>query len=141
MRTNRLNENNEQDNNIDDNEKISENANVINKNFQTKERIIKEKIVKETKTITLEPGQTIKPKNITKRILKPNTTVVKNEDGTENIIVENTVLTTVTVNEIVDSSELIQDKYPLDVQLVKQYITKIYKTEIENRPYNHKKEF
>ena len=141
MRTNRLNENNEQDNNIDDNEKISENANVINKNFQTKERTIKEKIVKETKTITLEPGQTIKPKNITKRILKPNTTVVKNEDGTENIIVENTVLTTVTVNEIVDSSELIQDKYPLDVQLVKQYITKIYKTEIENRPYNHKKEF
>ena len=54
---------------------------------------------------------------------------------------ENTVLTTVIVNEIVDSSELYHDDYPLDVQLVKQYITKIYKTEIENYPYRGNKYF
>lgn len=137
INTNRLKDNN--DNEIKDDEKITENSNVINQNFETKGKTIKEKIVKETKTITLEPGQTIKPRNITKRILKPNIISVKNEDGTESVIVENTVLTTVTVNEIVDSSELYNDKYPLDVQLVRQYITKIYKTEIENVPYNYKK--
>ena len=113
-----------------------------NKNFISKGRIIKEKVVKETKTFTLEPGQTIKPKIITKRKLKPNTTIVKNEDGSQNIIIEHTVLTTVTINEIIDSSKLYQDKYPLDVQLVKQHITKTYKSEIENNPYRpNKKEF
>ena len=55
------------------------------------------------------------------------------------IITENTILTTITVNEIVDSSKMYHDEYPLDVQLVKQYITKIYKTEIENNPYRQKK--
>jgi hypothetical protein len=131
-------------NNDDNNdEKINDNneSNVIHKNFQSKGRTIKEKIVKETKNITLEPGQTIKPRIITKRKLKPHTTIVKNDDGTENIIIENTTLTTVIVNEMVDDSKLYNDKYPLDVQLVKQYITKIYKTEIENNPYRSKKEF
>ena len=113
--------------------------NVIHKNLQTKGRTIKEKIVKETKNITLEPGQTIKPRMMTKRKLKPHTSIVKNDDGSENIIIENTTLTTITVNEIIDSSKLYNDKYPLDVQLVKQYITKIYKTEIENSPYRPKK--
>ena len=78
---------------------------------------------------------------ITKRKLKPHTTIVKNDDGSQNIIIENTVLTTVTVNEKIENSNLNQDKYPLDVQLVRQYITKIYKTEIENTPYRPKKEF
>ena len=110
-------------------------ANIINNNYQTKGRTIKEKIVKETKTITLQPGQTIKPKMLTKRKLKPNTIIVKNPDGSQNIITENTILTKITVNEMVDSSELYDDKYPIDIQLVKQYITKIYKTEIENNPY------
>ena len=121
--------------------KINKNANIINKNYQTRGRTIKEKIVKETKNITIEPGQTIKPKMITKRKLKPHTTIVKNDDGSQNIIIENTVLTTVTVNEKIENSNLNQDKYPLDVQLVRQYITKIYKTEIENTPYRPKKEF
>ena len=127
----------------ENNEEKNKNENkIINKNFISKGRIIKEKVVKETKTITLEPGQTIKPKIITKRKLKPNTTIVKNEDGSQNIIIEHTVLTTVTINEIIDSSKLYQDKYPLDVQLVKQYITKTYKSEIENNPYRpNKKEF
>ena len=119
---------------IDNNEKNIE-TNAINKNFQAKGRSIKEKIVKETKTITLEPGQTIKPKILTKRKLKPNSTIIKNEDGSQNIIIENTVLTTIIVNELIDSSELYNDKYPVDIQLVKQYITKIYKTEIINNPY------
>lgn len=119
-----------------DEDKINDDTtNVINKNFQTRGKTIKEKIVKETKTITLEPGQTIKSKMVTKRKLKPITTIVKNEDGSQNIIVENTSLTTVTVNEMLDSSKAYQDNYPLDIQLVKQYITKIYKTEIENSPY------
>ena len=52
-------------------------------------------MLKETKTITLEPGQTIKQKIITKGKLKP-----KNEDGSQNMIIERTVLTTVTINEI-----------------------------------------
>ena len=116
-------------------------TNVINKNTQTKGTTIKEKIVKETKNITLEPGQIIKPKTITKRKLKPHTTIVNNNDGSKNIIIENTVLTTITVNEKIDSSKLNQDKYPLDVQLVRQYITKIYKTEIENTPYRPNKNF
>ena len=113
--------------------------NIIKKNFQTRGRIIKEKVIKEIKNITLQPGQTIKPRTVTKRKLKPNTTIIKNDDGTQNIITENTILTTITVNEIVDSSKMYHDEYPLDVQLVKQYITKIYKTEIENNPYRQKK--
>ena len=44
-------------------------------------------------------------------------------------------------SEMIDDSKLYNDKYPLHVQLVKQYITKIYKTEIENNPYRPKKEF
>ena len=111
----------------------------INKNYISKGRIIKEKVVKETKTITLEPGQTIKPKIITKRKLKPNTAIVKNEDGSQNIIIEHTVLTTITLNEIIDPSKIYQDKYPLDIQLVKQHITKTYKSEIENNPYRPNK--
>ena len=55
-------------------------TNVINKNTQTKGTTIKEKIVKETKNITLEPGQIIKPKTITKRKLKPHTTIVNNNE-------------------------------------------------------------
>ena len=110
-------------------------SNVINKNFQTNGKTIKEKIVKETKTITLQPGETIKPKMTSKRKLKPNTTIVKNQDGSQNIIIENTILTTITENELIDSSKLYNDKYPVDIQLVKQNITKIYKTEIENNPY------
>ena len=70
-----------------------------------------------------------------KRKLKPNTTIVKNQDGSQNIIIENTILTTITENELIDSSKLYNDKYPIDIQLVKQNITKIYKTEIENNPY------
>ena len=134
---NDLNDNN----NEEEDEKIGKHARVIKNNYTTRGRTIKEKIVKETKHITLEPGQTIKPKIITKRKLKPNNTIVKNEDGSESVVVENTILTTVIVNEIVDSSELYHDDYPLDVQLVKQYITKIYKTEIENYPYRGNKYF
>ena len=55
--------------------------NIIKKNFQTRGRTIKEKVIKEIKNITLQPGQTIKPKTVTKRKLKPSTTIVKNEDG------------------------------------------------------------
>ena len=130
------NENN--DNNSEDEyneEENGENIQVINKNFQNKGKTIKEKIIKEVKNITLEPGETLKPKIITKNKLKPITTIVKNEDGSQSIIVENTVVTTVIVNEIIDNSTIYDDNYPLDVQFVKQYITKIYKTEIENNPY------
>ena len=51
---------------------------------------------------------------------------------------ESTTLTTITINENLDSSKM-YDEYPLDVQLVKQYITKVYKTEIEVNPYKPKK--
>lgn len=111
-------------------------TNTINKNFSTRGRTIKEKTVKETKIITLQPGETIKPKMVSKRKLMPNKTIVKNPDGSQNIIIENTILTTITVNEMIDSSKFNNDKYPFDIQLVKQYITKIYKIEIENNPYH-----
>ena len=131
--------NNENNDNIGEDEyneeENGENIQVINKNFQNKGKTIKEKIIKEVKNITLEPGETLKPKIITKKKLKPITTIVKNEDGSQSVIVENTVLTTVIVNEIIDTSTIYDDNYPLDVQFVKQYITKIYKTEIENNPY------
>jgi len=110
-------------------------SNNRNRNLPSRGRTIKEKIVKETKNITLEPGQKIKPKIVTKRKLKPVTNIVNNEDGSHSIITENTTLTTITINEYIDSSKLYHDKYPLDVQLVRQHITKIYKTEIENNPY------
>lgn len=51
----------------------SSNSNYKNRNVQTRGRTIKEKIVKEIKNITLQPGQSIKPKIITKRKLKPVT--------------------------------------------------------------------
>ena len=131
--------NNENNDNIGEDEyneeENGENIQVINKNFQNKGKTIKEKIIKEVKNITLEPGETLKPKIITKKKLKPITTIVKNEDGSQSVIVENTVLTTVIVNEIIDTSTIYDDNYPVDVQFVKQYITKIYKTEIENNPY------
>ena len=108
------------------------NSNYKNRNVQTRGRTIKEKIVKEIKNITLQPGQSIKPKIITKRKLKPVTNIIKNDDGSQNIITENTTLTTIIINEFIDSSKIYQDDYPLDVQLVKQHITKIYKIETEN---------
>ena len=111
---------------------FNSNSNYKNRNVQTRGRTIKEKIVKEIKNITLQPGQSIKPKIITKRKLKPVTNIIKNDDGSENIITENTTLTTIIINEFIDSSKIYQDDYPLDVQLVKQHITKIYKIETEN---------
>ena len=123
------------DDNYDEEDENAESINVTNKVYENNGRTIKEKIIKEVKTITLEPGENIKPKMITKKKLKPITTIVKNDDGTQSLITENTVLTTVIVNEIVDSQTLYDDNYPIDVQLVKQYITKIYKTEIDNSPY------
>lgn len=110
----------------------SSNSNYKNRNVQTRGRTIKEKIVKEIKNITLQPGQSIKPKIITKRKLKPVTNIIKNDNGSQNIITENTTLTTIIINEFIDSSKIYQDDYPLDVQLVKQHITKIYKIETEN---------
>ena len=71
----------------------------------------------------------------------PNTKMVTNVDGTQNIITENTTLTTTIINEILDSSEANNDNYPLDIQLVRQYITKTYITEIESTPYIPKKRF
>lgn len=120
--------------NIDE-ENNDSNVEIINKSFQSKGKTINEKIIKEVKTITLDGGETIKPKIITKEKLKPNIVIVKNDDGTKSKAIENTVLTTVIVNEIVDPSTLYDDDYSKDVQVVKQYITKIYKTEIEKKPY------
>ena len=119
---------------------ISNNNSTIKKaNFQTRGSAVKEKIVNETKNITLEPGQTFKPKIITKRKLKPFINIVSNEDGTKNIITENTTLTTITVNEIINSSKISKDKFPLDIQKVRQHITKIYKTETVSKPFPQKK--
>ena len=121
-----------------DNKNNSKNISKRNNN-QTRGRTIKERVVKEIKNITIQPGQTIKHRTVTKRKLKPITTIVNNNDGTQNIVTENTILTTITINENLDSSKMYDDKYPLDVQLVKQYITKIYKTETEINPYRPKK--
>jgi hypothetical protein len=121
-----------------DNKNNSKNISKRNNN-QTRGRTIKERVVKEIKNITIQPGQTIKHRTVTKRKLKPITTIVNNNDGTQNIVTENTILTTITINENLDSSKMYNDKYPLDVQLVKQYITKIYKTETEINPYRPKK--
>jgi len=122
-------------------ELFSSNSNYKNRNVQTRGRTIKEKIVKEIKNITLQPGQNIKPKIITKRKLKPVTNIINNEDGSQNIITENTTLTTIIINEFIDSSKIYQDDYPLDIQLVKQHITKIYKIETENNICLPKKEY
>lgn len=120
-------------------EKFINNGYLKRKNFHAKGRAFKEKIVNETKIITLESGQIIKPKLITKRKLKPVVNIVKNEDGSQSIITENTTLTTITVNELIDPSKVNQDDYPMDIQIVRQHITKIYKIEIENNPYSPNK--
>ena len=108
---------------------------------QIRLKTLKEKIVNETKNLPLQPGQTIKPKIVTTRKLKPITNIVTNDDGTQNIIIENTTLTTTIINEILDESNMENDEYPLDIQLVRQHITKKYVTEIESNPYNPKKRF
>jgi len=120
-------------------EKFINNGYLKRKNFHAKGRAFKEKIVNETKNITLESGQIIKPKLITKRKLKPVVNIVKNEDGSQSIITENTTLTTITVNELIDPSKVNQDDYPMNIQIVRQHITKIYKIEIENNPYSPNK--
>ena len=139
------NNDNKNNDNIDENDEeqkyLNEYYNDIDKDndknkgvrdkYTNKNIITKHKIVKETRNIILQPGETIKPKSITKRKLRPHTTIVKNSNGKESIITENTYLTTVTVNEIVDSSNNRNGKISPDGQLVKQYITKIYKTETE----------
>ena len=110
-------------------------------NNQIRRKTLKEKVVNETKNLVLEPGKTIKPKIVTKRKLMPNVKIVTNEDGTQNMITENTTLTTTIINEILDSSEANNDNYPLDIQLVRQHITKTYITEIESNPYVPRKRF
>ena len=105
-------------------------------------KTLNERVVTETKNLALQPGQIIKPKIVTKRMLKPITNIVTNDDGTQNIITENTTLTTTIINELLDSStKKDDDKYPLDIQLVRQHITKTYVTEIESNPYVPKKRF
>ena len=116
-------------------EKYINNSYIKKKNFFIKGRPFKEKIVNETKNITLEPGQTIKPKLITKRKLKPVVNIVKNEDGSQSIITENITLTTITVNEFIDPSKVYKDDFPTDIQMVRQHVTKIYKIETESNPY------
>ena len=110
-------------------------------NNQIRGKTLKEKVVNETKNLVLEPGKTIKPKIVTKRKLMPNVKIVTNEDGTQNMITENTTLTTTIINEILDSSESNNDNYPLDIQLVRQHITKTYITEIESNQYVPRKRF
>ena len=110
-------------------------------NNQIRGKTLKEKVVNETKNLVLEPGKTIKPKIVTKRKLMPNIKIDTNEDGTQNMITENTTLTTTIINEILDSSEANNDNYPLDIQLVRQHITKTYITEIESNPYVPRKRF
>ena len=114
-----------------DNDKDNDKSKGIRDQNSNKNIMTKHKIVKETRNIILQPGETIKPKSITKRKLRPHTTIVKNANGKESIVTENTILTTVTVNEIVDSSNNRNSKNSQDGQLVKQYITKIYRSEIE----------
>ena len=65
--------------------------------------------------------------------------IVKNEDGSKSLITENTTLTTITVNELIDPSKVYQDVYPMDIQMVRQHVTKIYKIETENNPYTPNK--
>ena len=129
----------------EDNEEKKEKDNInknnkeqIDENNHKKEingKILKEKVVNETKTITLEPGQTIKPKIVKQRKLKPKTYIETNDDGSQNIITENTILVTTIINELKDPSKECNDNYPLDIQLVEQHITKTYKIEIESNPY------
>ena len=116
-------------------EKYINNSFIKRKNFKRKDRAFKEKIVNETKNITLEPGQIIKPKLITKTKLKPVVNIVKNEDGSQSKITENTTLTTITVNEFIDPSKVYQDDFPTDIQIVRQHVTKIYRIETQNNPY------
>ena len=115
---------------------------IIN-NYSPKKQIrgktLKEEVVNETKNLVLQPGQTVKPKTVSNRKLKPTTKIVTNDDGTQSIITENTTLTTTTINEILDSNKDYNDEYPLDIQLVRQHITKTYVTEIESKPFEPKK--
>ena len=120
-------------------EKFINNSYIKRKKFYTKGRAFKEKIVNETKNIALEPGQIFKPKLKKKKKLKPVVSIVKNEDGSQSLITENTTLTTITVNELIDPSKVYQDDYPMDIQMVRQHVTKIYKIETENNPYTPNK--
>lgn len=122
-------------------ESINEEKNNEPLKNQIRLKTLKEKVVNETKNLPLQPGQTIKPKIVTTRKLQPVTKMVTNDDGTQNIITENTTLITTIINELVDSSNKENDNYPLDIQLVKQHITKKYVTEIESNPYLPKKRF
>ena len=129
--------------NVKDDQNKNNNKEQINNDLSKKVRgkTINERVVTETKNLALQPGQTVKPKIVTKRTLKPITNIVTNDDGTQNIITENTTLTTTIINELLDSTKKDDDKYPLDIQLVRQHITKTYVTEIESNPYVQRKRF
>ena len=129
--------------NIKDEKNNNNNKEQTNNDLSKKVRgkTLNERVVTETKNLVLQPGQTVKPKIVTKRMLKPITNIVTNDDGTQNIITENTTLTTTIINELLDSTKKDDDKYPLDIQLVRQHITKTYVTEIESNPYVPKRRF
>ena len=127
----KIDENEDEKKYIIDNKNNDINAKLLKSNYTNKKTVTKNKVVKETQNIILKPGETFKPKSITKRQLKPHTTIVRNEFGKETVVTEKTLLTTVIVNELVEPSKNRRNKNPQDGQLVKQYITKIYKTEIE----------
>jgi hypothetical protein len=133
---------NDKNDNINVEQNKNNNREETNNDLSKKVRgkTLNERVVTETKNLALQPGQIIKPKIVTKRMLKPITNIVTNDDGTQNIITENTTLTTTIINELLDSStKKDDDKYPLDIQLVRQHITKTYVTEIKSNPYVPKK--
>jgi hypothetical protein len=130
-----------EENNKNINSNKPEQNNNENTNNQIRTKTLTEKIVNETKNIALEPGQKIKPKTVTTRKLKPIIETITNEDGTQFIRTETTTLITTTINEILDQNQVYNDDYTLDVQLVKQHISKKYVTEIENNPITSNKKF
>ena len=135
---------NDKNDNINVEQNKNNNREETNNDLSKKVRgkTLNERVVTETKNLALQPGQIIKPKIVTKRMLKPITNIVTNDDGTQNIITENTTLTTTIINELLDSTtKKDDDKYPLDIQLVRQHITKTYVTEIESNPYVPRKRF
>ena len=85
----------------------------------------KESTEKEIKTVVFKKGEKIVPLLKEVRILDPLKKIIENE-GQKILVNENTTLTTITTNEIITDKI---DESP-DSVLIKQYISRIYKSEI-----------
>ena len=122
-------------NNIDD-------INLINVNKNKRENLSSTKKIQNTdkrketeeKIIVLIPGQTIEKKTIEEKFEEPIEEIVQNPDGTYNLFLKQTKITTITENIPVESQKIKLNEGASELPVYKQLITYNYETMTTLKP-------